>query len=76
MSAAWARPGAFTFELSLEGRGQTYGDRRGWHSSYFLPRKVQNGQRHRGEQNKFFSWVVSGAVKGGVFGKGGRHQIL
>ena len=28
------------------------------------------------KQNKFFSWVVSGAVKGGVFGKGGRHQIL
>ena len=54
VSAAWARPGAFTFEPSLEGRGRTYGDRCGWHSSYFLPRKVQNGQRHRGETEQIF----------------------
>ena len=52
--AAWARPGAFIFEPSLEGRGWASGGRSGWHSDHFLPRKVQNGQRRRGETEQIF----------------------
>lgn len=52
--AAWARPEAFIFEPSLESRGRASGGRSGWHSDHFLPRKVQNGQRHRGETEQIF----------------------
>lgn len=63
VSAARGRPGAFIFEPSLEGRGRAYGGRRGWHSKSFLPRKAQNGQRHRGETEQIFRLVCEWGYK-------------
>ena len=46
-----------------------------------IPKASCQGRHRMGKgtevkQNKFFGWFVSGAIKGDVYGKGGRHQIL